>query len=191
MAGVKGQRSGGHNAKTPDQHRTDGTYRPDRHGESEGPEPPQGLPKPPKALSKGAKAEWDRMVKRLETSRTVSVVDDAALYQYVNLFEETEVVKSEAIEARKLSKQLKRAAQKLDGQQLVDAIDRIVELHKMVAGYAQRLRMQRTALRTYLVEFGMTPASRGRVRVAKDAEKKGSKLLAFMGGRGPSGEAGA
>ena len=91
MAGVKG-RSGGRNAKTVEQHRLEGTYDPSRHAGFENPEPPKGTPESPKPLQGDAKDEWDRMIRRLDASKTLSVVDDAALFQYCQLFAETEAL---------------------------------------------------------------------------------------------------
>lgn len=165
MAGNKN--SGGHNRKGTQFHVLNGTFRPDRHADQDAPEPPQGIPVPPKALTADAKAEWDRMVKRLEESKTLTVVDDAALYQYVNLFAETEQIKADAIQARTLSKDLKKLASKLDGHELVEAIGKIVQLHQMIAKNVVQLRQGHMAIRQYLVEFGMTPSARGRVKVPK------------------------
>lgn len=164
--------SGGRNKKPPQAHVLTGTFRDDRHGDHEAPEPPLGVPRPPKPLNAEAKAEWARMIARLEHSRTLSLVDDAALYQYVKLFAETEAVAGDNGETRKLSKLLKKTVQGLDGEQLVEAIGRIVELRKLLAKETTQLRQQRMALRQYLVEFGMTPSARGRVKVAKATPPK-------------------
>src|SRR6185436_20366349 len=91
MAGVKG-RSGGHNAKTIEELALAGTFRNDRHAGVRSPEPPMGVPEPPKALRGQARLEWDRMIGRLASSKTLSSVDDGALYQYCQLFSETEAI---------------------------------------------------------------------------------------------------
>ena len=166
MAGNKN--SGGHNRKGTQFHVLNGTFRPDRHADQESPEPSRGKPVPPKPLTGEAKAEWDRMVNRLEESKTLTIVDDAALYQYVNLFAETEQVKADAVQARTLSKDLKKMASKLDGTELVEAIGKIVLLHQMIQRTTVQLRQGHMAIRQYLVEFGMTPSARGRVKVPKN-----------------------
>jgi phage terminase small subunit len=101
MPGTKN--SGGRNAKPRAMHVVQGTFREDRHGAIENPEPPIGRPEPPKPLSGDARAEWDRMIGRLDSSKTLSVVDDAALYQYAMLFGETEAVVRDQAENRRLS----------------------------------------------------------------------------------------
>lgn len=164
MPGVKGQRSGGHNAKSVAQHKLEGTFDASRHSGISNPEPPKGIPVPPRGLSGEAKAEWDRMIARLEASKTLSSVDDAALYQYVQLFAETEAVKVDHQQLHKMSRDLKRLVKKLDGSELVEAIGKIVVLQQLAQKQSMQLRQGHMAIRQYLVEFGMTPAARGRVK---------------------------
>ncbi len=171
MAGTSN--SGGRNAKDRRLHVLQGTFRPDRHGDQVTPDPPKGKPTPPKQLGKVARAEWDRMVTRLETAGTLTVVDDAALFQYVQLFAETEEIKVDNANYRKLSIELKKmAGEKLDGHQLVEAIGRIVELQQIIAKTTTQLRQGHMAIRQYLVEFGMTPSARSRVKLPPDASKR-------------------
>lgn len=168
--------SGGRNRKSTTLHLLQGTFRPHRHGGVETPEPPQGKPTPPGVLSKVARAEWDRMVARLEQTRALSIVDDAALYQYACLFGEVEEQKGEAARLRKLSKDLKDQAGDLDGEQLVEAIGQIVTLQHLINRQTTQLRQGHMAIRQYLVEFGMTPSARTRVKLPAgaggEAEKK-------------------
>ena len=179
--------SGGRNAKDPAHHRAAGTFRGDRHEGFEAPEPPLGRPVAPKSLKDPvARAEWERMVDRMEQSKTLALVDDAALYQYVQLHAETERIVTDNAEIRKLSSGLKRATRKLDGQALVDAIGKIVDLQGVLARHTQQLRQGHMAIRQYLVEFGMTPAARPRVKITA-TKKPASKLVAFMGGKQAAG----
>lgn len=173
--------SGGRNRKSAQMHLVQGTFRKHRHAEQgASPEPPPGRPPVPDSLkSSVARAEWDRMVARLETSGTLSVVDDAALYQYVQLFAETESVTSDDAENRALARRLMRAVGKLNGSDLLEAVKAIVALRQLTDKATIRLRQQRMAIRQYLVEFGMTTVARSRVKVT-DAGKPQSKLDAFM-----------
>lgn len=175
--------SGGRNAKSIDDLKGSGTYRPDRHGGIETPEPPKGRPEAPANLNVVALGEWDRMVGRLEQSKTLAIVDDAALYQYVQLFAETEEIKTDNLRLRKLSEQLQKIARKLQGLELVEAIKKIVDLQYIIAKQSTQLRQGHMAIRQYLVEFGQTPSSRTRVKITKEPERK-SKLLSFNGGKG-------
>jgi len=123
------------------------------------------------------------MVIRLEAAKTLSIVDDAALYQYCTLFAETEHV----IDTRKGNAALvdtlqaavakwTRMVDRLDvdddtdaaatiGKQIVDAIAHIVALKKLDMKLTTQLRQGHMAVRQYLVELGMTPAARSRVKV--------------------------
>jgi P27 family predicted phage terminase small subunit len=177
MPGTKN--SGGHNRVSTQMHVLKGTFRSDRHGDQESPQPPEGIPSPPKRLVGEALGEWKRMVARLAHSRTLSVVDDGALYQYAKLFAETETLTLERAKMQKLSDELKRLAHKLDGYDLVQAIGRIVDLQKLVTGNTTRLRQQRMALRQYLVEFGMTPSARTRVKVQRPQQPARTGASAF------------
>jgi phage terminase small subunit len=60
-----------------------GTFKPGRHGERDDQpqEPRKGRPEAPMPLEGAALAEWDRTLNRLESAGTLSVIDDAAVYQ--------------------------------------------------------------------------------------------------------------
>lgn len=179
MAGNKN--SGGHNRIGAQLHILSGTFRRDRHLGQDSPDPPKGTPAPPKPLVGEAKAEWTRMVTRLEESRTLSMVDDAALYQYVQLFAETEQIKVDNIATRKLSTDLKKAVQALEGEMLVEAIGEIVKLQQLLAKQTVQLRQGHMAIRQYLVEFGMTPSARGRVKVSRQPSDEDKNKERFFG----------
>lgn len=142
-----------------------GTFRGDRHADAVAPEPPPGRPTAPKGLTSLAKAEWERMVSRLENSGTLTMVDDAALYQYVQLFAETEQINARATENARLTKKLMAAIADLEGAELVEAVKQVVELRYLDAKSTRDLRQGHMAIRGYLVEFGMTPAARSRVKM--------------------------
>lgn len=164
MAGVKGQRSGGHNAKSREELERVGTYRKDRH-EQLAPEPPPGTPQPPLPLDEPSQAEWDRMIARLTASRALSIVDDGVLYQYCRLFAETEAIALCQEETAASVDIMEENLAGLKGPDLVAAFQEITKLRKLEAGYITKVRQGRMALRTLLVEFGLTPAARGRVKV--------------------------
>src|SRR5262245_31111970 len=81
--------SGGRNRKSTASHALSGTLRRDRH-QFVSPQPPVGAPIPPSTLDGDARAEWDRMIVRLEASRTLSTVDDGVLYSYCRLHGDAE-----------------------------------------------------------------------------------------------------
>jgi P27 family predicted phage terminase small subunit len=174
--------SGGRNTRSRQLHVLTGTFRDDRHAGGEAPAPPAGRPEAPTSLTAVARAEWDRMVDRLATSGTLAVVDDAALYQYVQLFAETERITERSVENTQLAKRLMRAVGKLNGEALVDAVQAIVALRALENKSTRDLRQGHMALRGYLVEFGMTPAARSRVKVP--AGKPKSKVDAYRSAKG-------
>lgn len=178
MAGTKN--SGGHNKLPASAHVLRGTFRADRHANDATPEPPKGKPTPPMPLTGHAKAEWARMVERLSQNGTLSIVDDAALYQYVRLFDETECVREDYARLRKMSGTVMRLAKKLTGAELVDAIGKVAALEHQMSRQTIRLRQGHMAIRQYLVEFGMTPSARTRVKtLGGGAETPQSKVDRF------------
>ena len=170
MPGVKG-RSGGRLAKTVKQHRLEGTFQKVRHGGFRNPDAPEGLPVPPEELEGKAKAEWGRMLSRLSVSKVISVVDDAALYQHARLYAETEAIASQQ-EALSASVQiLEENIRGLEGPDLVVVFQEISKMRQLEARYSTQVRQGRMAIRTYLVEFGLTPAARGRVRLPEKPDE--------------------
>jgi P27 family predicted phage terminase small subunit len=164
-------KSGGRNRKSAQQHRLEGTYQKCRHTGGDAPEPPTGTPPVPAGLAGVALDEWRRMVDRLEASRTLSRVDDAALYQYCRLHAETEAIAMAKASTDALIAKLEKAVQRFErderisDEQLVKAIAQIAQLKKLEAKHATQLRQGHMAIRQFLVEFGMTPAARSRVKV--------------------------
>lgn len=185
--------SGGRNKKSQAEHALAGTGRKDRGtaripGEPEPlPDPPKGRPKRPSTLRGHASVEWTRMVDRLEASKTIATVDDAALYQYVQLFAETEAILESRRTNARLAKKLYDAVDRLvvaaevaardrvdfdpaaDVLKITKAVAQIVELKKLDGKHTTQLRQGHMAIRQYLVEFGMTPAARSRVQPSADA----------------------
>lgn len=185
MAGVKGQRSGGHNRKTREQLEKAGTFRKDRHGDLETPTAPPGVPQPPKPLDGEALDEWNRMIARLTETGALSVVDDALLFQYCRLFAETEgiyVAQQETAESiRILQENFDRSpGEKLSFEDLLEAAREIGKLRKLEAGYITKVRQGRMALRQLLVEFGLTPAARGRVKLPEKKKPDADAFTAFQ-----------
>jgi P27 family predicted phage terminase small subunit len=165
MPGVKGQRSGGHNAKTQQAHGLAGTTRKDRHSGYCNPDPPKGRPEAPKELSGEALSEWNRMIVRLETAGTLATVDDAVIYQYCRLFAETEQAAVSREESAASVDLLEDNLSDLKGSDLVQCFQEISKMRQLEARYTSQIRQGRMSLRAYLVEMGMTPASRGRVKL--------------------------
>lgn len=150
--------SGGRNKKSAAAHALAGTLRKDRHTFTS-PQPPSGAPTMPADLAGEARAEWERMVARLESSKTLTLVDDAALVNYCRLH----------ADAAKLQAAIDALSSPFFLRVSVDGAGIEHSEPKVHPGFAQ-LRAYRQALRQYLVEFGMTPSSRSRVKVADVGE---------------------
>lgn len=78
MAGRKGQRSGGHNAKTTAQHKADGTFQKCRHAVRLDNEETEGKPVKPADLNQVQNAVWDEVVRYLPDG-CVGRIDTVAL----------------------------------------------------------------------------------------------------------------
>ena len=145
--------SGGRNKKSTHLLVLQGTFRKDRHAGTRNPEPPEGAPAKPATLRGEAAKEWDRMIGRLEACKSLSPVDDAVLARYCKLHARAERLEAAlAAEAPFFDKVTVDGS----GQEHVE--------RKVHPGFAQ-CRQYDLALRVYLVEFGLTPASRGRVKL--------------------------
>jgi len=179
MPGAKG-RSGGRNAATTQEHEQRGTLRADRHGGYENPAPPEGKPEPPAVLDGKALEEWHRMVGRLDISKTLSVVDDAALYQYSRMFAETEAIEGMQADTSAGIDRLEENLSGLEKGELVACFQEITKLRQLEARYVTQVRQGRMALRAFLVEFGMTPAARSRVRIIGTQTDEPVKPLARL-----------
>jgi P27 family predicted phage terminase small subunit len=167
--------SGGRNRKSRAAHALTGTGRTDRgtaatSTSADVPDPPKGRPPMPIGLIGPALEEWTRMVARLENSHTISVVDDAVLLPYCQLFAETDRISVQHRTNAALVTKLQKAIDKLtDGELIVRAIEAIVQLKKLEIKTTTQLRQGHMAVRQYLVELGMTPAARSRVEPSPDA----------------------
>jgi P27 family predicted phage terminase small subunit len=185
MAGVKGQRSGGHNKKTRAQLEKAGTFRKDRHEHLPSTDAPLGIPQPPKPLDGDALEEWNRMIARLQETGALTIVDDAVLYQYCRLFAETEgiyVAQQETAETVRILQENfdRQDGSKLSFEDLMDAAREVTKLRKLEASYITQVRQGRMALRQLLVEFGLTPAARGRVKLPEKKQPDADPFTAFQ-----------
>lgn len=169
MAGT--HNSGGHNAKTRTALQLAGTFRGHRHGDLRTPEPPTGRPVPPKPLEGDALAEWDAMVADLESAGSLTKTDRMALYQYCRLYAETEDASTRGPEYAASIQVLEDNLAGLKGKELTDCFQEIGKLHALRAQNESKVRQGRMAIRQYLVEFGMTSASRGRVKLPEKSNK--------------------
>lgn len=149
-----------------------GTFRKDRHGALRSPEPTAGTPEPPEPLTELAQREWDRVLWAFADLGALHKVDAHVLYQYVQLWGETEDIARQqaACEAgiAILESNLRGGHdedEKITKTDLVQLFSEIVTLRKLVSKCTDQLRSGRVALRLFLVEFGLTPSSRSRIKL--------------------------
>lgn len=185
MAGTAN--SGGRNAKSKSALVLSGTFRPDRHADHDTPDAPKGVPDPPKPLEGDALEEWNRMIVRLTKLGTLSTVDDAILYQYCQLFGETEgiaVAQAETAATAKILQENFDGHEDLTFEDLLAAAQEITKLRKLEAGYISKVRQNRMSLRMLLTDFGLTPSSRNRVKLPAAKPAADPAKDKYFGGSG-------
>lgn len=164
--------SGGRNRKSKKQHQLQGTYQKVRHAGIVTPDAPKGLPVAPKSLAGDALAEWDRMVADMVELGTSSKVDGHALYQYCQLFAETEAIAVTQAETAATIDLLEEnlSGPKEEREDLLAVAQEITKLRQLESRYTAQIRQGRMAIRQFLVEFGMTPSARTRVKLPEKKE---------------------
>ena len=169
--------SGGRNKLSTQAHIVKGTFQPCRHGDHSAPEPPKGRPELPEPLEGRGLAEWERMVARLEQSGTLSRVDDAAIYQYARLYAETEQIAEDREHLEAAIQRLEENLGDFEGEDFIRLAQEITQQRKLAAKCTDQMRSGRMGIRQWLVEFGMTPAARSRVKLPP--QKPQSKVDQF------------
>lgn len=112
---------------------------------------PEGRPVAPEYLCDVARVEWESTVEQLETMGLLSKVDSSALVSYVEAW------------AR-----YRQAAEWITANGPIDHSGRYSPMNRVV-------RENQALVRSYLIEFGLTPAARARMRVKPKEEKPKSK----------------
>ena len=137
------------------------------------PKPPQGDPEMPPDLPKAAAAEWKRIIPELRMLGVLSTIDRAALAAYCHAFarwfQAEREVKRYGITVREPILHL-------------GARTAYVRIKKNPAVTISEGAMK--LMKAFLVEFGMTPSSRSRVRIAPPTDE--DPLDSFLkGSAGP------
>lgn len=113
------------------------------------PQPRAGVPDCPSHLDKEAKAEWERISVELELAGLLTQVDRAALAGYCQTW-------SRWVEASKKIKKFGTVVKSPSG-------------YPMQSPYFSIEQQAMKQMRSFLVEFGMTPSSRSRLTPTKPA----------------------
>ena len=165
--------SGGHGnrSKPRRRHELDGTFRKDRHADLKNPEPTPGRPDAPAELDKLGQDAWERLMWAFEDMKMLAKVDAESVYAYCRLWSKTMQVEAQQDEARAGLRVLEENLHDVKAEDKVALFGQIVALHKVVSKCTDQSRSGWMAIRQYLVEFGLTPASRGRIKLPAQKEE--------------------
>jgi phage terminase small subunit len=163
--GVMANRHPTSQQKSRQQHAAEGTLRKE-HTDLRSAEPTPGAPDPPKPFtSADAQAEWDRLVWAFNDMGYLAKIDQFVLWQHCNLFAEVEAILDQQRAAQAGLEILEENLAHIDKKELPHVFSEIVALHKIVSKCTDQLRNGRNAIRLFLVEHGLTPGSRGRIKL--------------------------
>ena len=115
--------------------------------------------------------------------RRCRALDDAVLFQYVQLYAETEALAADQARTAELIDRLDSEIDALPQNERGSLISDLIKLKQIEARYPNQIRQGRMALRQFLVELGMTPAARGRVKPTMPDDKKALSPLALLQAR--------
>jgi P27 family predicted phage terminase small subunit len=147
-----GKGSGGRNAKPTALKRLQGNPGKRKLNDAE-PTPPTGAPTMPDWLDKEAKCEWVRIVPILEEMGLLSRADEKALAAYCSSFAQWV------------------AADKMIVKHGPLVVERLSTGSRLKINPAVRVKSDALKLmKSFLIEFGLTPASRSRLSVSKGEE---------------------
>lgn len=168
MAGTASSGGRSTNSKSRVQHELDGTFRKDRHGDVRNPEPTPGQPEPPAELDELAEKTWHRLMWAFEDMGMLHKVDAETVYAYCQLWSKTMQVEAQQDELRASLRVLEENSgdlKELSASERQSYFTNLVTLQKLISKCTDQSRSGWMAIRQYLVEFGLTPASRGRIKL--------------------------
>jgi P27 family predicted phage terminase small subunit len=140
----------------------------------ENPAPPIGVPEMPKGLSKAAKREWKRIVPELMSLGVLSVVDGKALASYCEFYALWETARNQY-----LKEGITFIQHYEDKEGNLIAGD--MKPHPCVAIANNAAK----TMKSFLIEFGLTPASRSKLKIAKKDD--GDAMDQYLKGKKPTG----
>ena len=131
----------------------------------EEPKPPLGMPEMPKGMSTAAKREWKLITAQLADINMLSRVDGKALGEYCKLMGLAESYYREALKEPMIKEPI------LD--RLGDHVGDKLKPNPATAAY---LACSKTA-KSYLIEFGLTPASRAKLKIVPPKTKSAEEEM--------------
>lgn len=161
-----GTAQAGRRPKSTQAHVLAGTFQPVRHAGYDSPIPPDHQePVLPGTLEGEGLEEWQRMVRRLGLIGALSSVDDAAIFQYAKIWGEVEELATAKSETTAAIKILEQNIGTITKEDLLPFFQELTKLRQIEQRYLSHILARRMALRQYLVEFGMTPSARSRIKL--------------------------
>jgi P27 family predicted phage terminase small subunit len=123
------------------------------------PTAPAGVPEMPRGMPKAARREWVRMCADLMTLKVLTVVDGKGLMAYCLAYADCEASEKQC---EKKGRWIEEPIVSKDGQV-------VGYKNKMAPWFATKYIALKT-MRTFLIEYGLTPASRSKLKMDKPAE---------------------
>jgi P27 family predicted phage terminase small subunit len=156
-----GKGSGGHNRKSAEEHRRQGTYKPSRHGKFLLADKlllakiDPAMLQCPDWLDDIAKAEWNRVAPALYQMGLLTILDHAALEGYCVSYS-----------------MFVRAAREIGESFVYDFVEgKSLNLKRVKKPEASIARDSMNQIRLFCAEFGLTASSRGRMALPSEREK--------------------
>jgi P27 family predicted phage terminase small subunit len=125
------------------------------------PKPDLGCPEMPRGLRKAARREWGRITKDLLKLGVLSVIDGKALAMYCDAYADWEEAQKDCVKFGLIIE------------------EPIVSKDGMVVGYKKKPSPAFTVkclamkiMKSYLIEFGLTPASRAKLKIERKPESE-------------------
>lgn len=114
------------------------------------PEPPKGIPEMPKFLALEGRAEWNRIVPILKDMNVLTVADGKALAAYCSSY--AQLVMAEAA---------------ISKYGILNAtLDQVTGVAELKVNPAVRIKSDALRqMKSFLLEFGLTPASRSKLKI--------------------------
>ena len=129
------------------------------------PKPARSIPSCPAHLSDSGKVAWGRLSVLLDRMGVLTDADGAALERLCDCY-------TDILECRELIKQDGRTYKTLTAQG-----DTLIKGNPAVA----QLRAADAQFKSYLIEFGLTPAARSKVHATPDEDQEADPLAEFFG----------
>ena len=142
------------------------------------PKPKRVIPACPAYLSNEGKVAWGRLCVLLDRMGVLTEADSLALERLCDCY--TEILECRALierDGRTYSSVTTRTTSEEGEETTVEEVKSLLKANPAVAMMADADRR----FKSYLIEFGLTPAARSKVHATPDDDKKADPLQEFFG----------